>query len=290
MIRKKGGLGRGLDALLGAGAAIRSQTPPESTFAEMLRSLPVEQIVRGRYQPRQDLREDTLQELADSIRVQGMVQPIVVRPSGEDCYELIAGERRWRAAQLAGLSEVPAVVREVSDRAAIAMALIENIQREDLNPLEEATALQRLIAEFELTHQQAAEAVGRSRAAVTNLLRLLELSEEVRRLVQDRKLDVGHARALLTLPHALQREAARQVLLRGLSARETEELVRRLRQDDAAPASPKPVDPNIRSLQENLSERLGARVQLRHDTSGKGRMVIHYNNLDELDGIIARVK
>lgn len=290
MIRKKGGLGRGLDALLGAGAAIRSQTPPESTFAETLRSLPVEQIVRGRYQPRQDLREDTLQELADSIRVQGMVQPIVVRPSGEDCYELIAGERRWRAAQLAGLSEVPAVVREVSDRAAIAMALIENIQREDLNPLEEATALQQLIAEFELTHQQAAEAVGRSRAAVTNLLRLLELSEEVRRLVQDRKLDVGHARALLTLPHALQREAARQVLLRGLSARETEELVRRLRQDDAAPASPKPVDPNIRSLQENLSERLGARVQLRHDTSGKGRMVIHYNNLDELDGIIARVK
>ncbi|HUM91010.1 MAG TPA: ParB/RepB/Spo0J family partition protein [Candidatus Competibacter sp.] len=290
MIRKKGGLGRGLDALLGAGAAIRSQTPPESTFAETLRSLPVEQIVRGRYQPRQDLREDTLQELADSIRVQGMVQPIVVRPSGEDCYELIAGERRWRAAQLAGLSEVPAVVREVSDRAAIAMALIENIQREDLNPLEEATALQRLIAEFELTHQQAAGAVGRSRAAVTNLLRLLELSEEVRRLVQDRKLDVGHAGAWLTLPHALQREAARQVLLRGLSARETEELVRRLRQDDAAPASPKPVDPNIRSLQENLSERLGARVQLRHDTSGKGRMVIHYNNLDELDGIIARVK
>ncbi|HRF63545.1 MAG TPA: ParB/RepB/Spo0J family partition protein [Candidatus Competibacter sp.] len=290
MIRKKGGLGRGLDALLGAGAAIRNQAPPESTFAEMLCSLPVEQIVRGRYQPRQDLREDTLQELADSIRVQGVVQPIVVRPSGEDCYELIAGERRWRAAQLAGLSEVPAVVREVSDRAAIAMALIENIQREDLNPLEEATALQRLIAEFELTHQQAAEAVGRSRAAVTNLLRLLELSEEVRRLVQDRKLDVGHARALLTLPHALQREAARQVLLRGLSARETEELVRRLRQDDAAPASPKPVDPNIRSLQENLSERLGARVQLRHDTSGKGRMVIHYNNLDELDGIIARVK
>lgn len=290
MIRKKGGLGRGLDALLGAGAAIRNQAPPESTSAEMLCSLPVEQIVRGRYQPRQDLREDTLQELADSIRVQGVVQPIVVRPSGEDCYELIAGERRWRAAQLAGLSEVPAVVREVSDRAAIAMALIENIQREDLNPLEEAAALQRLIAEFELTHQQAAEAVGRSRAAVTNLLRLLELSEEVRRLVQDRKLDVGHARALLTLPHALQREAARQVLLRGLSARETEELVRRLRQDDAAPASPKPVDPNIRSLQENLSERLGARVQLRHDTSGKGRMVIHYNNLDELDGIIARVK
>jgi len=290
MIRKKGGLGRGLDALLGAGAAARSQARPEPAFAETLCSLPVERIVRGRYQPRQDLREDTLHELAESIRAQGVVQPIVVRPlDEEDRYELIAGERRWRAAQLAGLREVPAVVREVPDRAAIAMALIENIQREDLNPLEEATALQRLIAEFELTHQQAAEAVGRSRAAVSNLLRLLELGEEVRQLVRDRKLDMGHARALQPLPLALQREAARQVLLRGLSARETEALARRLRQADAAPANPKPVDPDIRSLQENLSERLGARVQLRHDTSGKGRVVIHYSSLDELDGIIARV-
>ncbi len=290
MIRKKGGLGRGLDALLGAGAAARSEAPSDSGFSETLRSLPVERIVRGRYQPRQDLREDTLHELAESIRAQGVVQPIVVRPLDGGRYELIAGERRWRAAQLAGLSEVPAVVREASDRAAIAMALIENIQREDLNPLEEATALQRLIVEFELTHQEAAEAVGRSRAAVTNLLRLLDLSEDVRQLVRDRKLDMGHARALLPLPPALQREAARQVLLRGLSARETEELARRMRQADAAPSSPKPVDPDIRSLQENLSERLGARVQLRHDTSGKGRVVIHYNNLDELDGIIARVK
>ena len=292
MIRKKGGLGRGLDALLGAGAAAaaRGEAAPEAPANETLRHLPVERIVRGRYQPRQDLREDTLRELAESIRAQGVVQPVVVRPLGEGRYELIAGERRWRAAQLAGLREVPAVIREVPDRAAIAMALIENIQREDLNPLEEATALQRLIAEFNLTHQQAAEAVGRSRTAVTNLLRLLDLTEDVQQAVRDRKLDMGHARALLPLPPALQREAAHQVLLRGLSARETEELARRLQQATAAPPRTKPQDPNIQSLQDNLSERLGARVQLRHDTSGKGRVVIHYNNLDELDGIIARVK
>jgi ParB family chromosome partitioning protein len=223
-----------------------------------------------------------LHELAESIRAQGVVQPIVVRPLDGGRYELIAGERRWRAAQLAGLSEVPAVVREVTDRAAIAMALIENIQ---------ATALQRLIVEFELTHQEAAEAVGRSRAAVTNLLRLLDLSEDVRQLVRDRKLDMGHARALLPLPPALQREAARQVLLRGLSARETESLVRRLRQSVIAPSPPaKPADPDLRRLQDNLSERLCARVQVRHNASGKGRVVIHYNSLDELDGIITRVK
>ncbi|HRD66040.1 MAG TPA: ParB/RepB/Spo0J family partition protein [Candidatus Competibacter sp.] len=290
MIRKKGGLGRGLDALLGAGAATaRSEKAQEVSADEVLRQLPVECIVRGRYQPRQDLREDTLRELAESIRAQGVVQPVVVRPIGDGRYELIAGERRWRAAQLVELREVPAVVREVSDQAAIAMALIENIQREDLNPLEEAAALQRLIDEFGLTHQQAAEAVGRSRTAVTNLLRLLELSEEVGQLVRERKLDMGHARALLPLPPTLQREAARQVLLRGLSARETEDLVRHLQQT-AAPPRAKSLDPNIRSLQDDLSERLGARVQLRHDASGKGRVVIHYNNLDELDGIIARVK
>ena len=290
MIKRKGGLGRGLDALLGASMAARGETAPDLVAAETLRQLPVEQIQRGRYQPRQDLREDTLQELAESIRAQGVVQPVVVRPIGEDRYELIAGERRWRAAQLAGLREVPAVVRHVSDRAAIAMALIENIQREDLNPLEEATALQRLIAEFELTHQQAAEAVGRSRTAVTNLLRLLELTEDVRQLVRDRKLDMGHARALLPLPAPLQREAAHQVLLRGLSARETEELARRLQQRGAAPAPTPPIQPDVRLLQDDLAERLGARVQVRHATSGKGRLVIHYNTLDELDGIIARVK
>jgi ParB family chromosome partitioning protein len=291
MIRKKGGLGRGLDALLGAGMVARNETAADAPLQETLQSLPVERIVRGHYQPRQDLREDTLQELAESIRAQGLVQPIIVRPVGEGRYELIAGERRWRAAQLAGLREVPAIIRKVPDRAAIAMALVENIQREDLNPLEEATALQRLIAEFELTHQQAAEAVGRSRAMVTNLLRLLELSEEVRQWVLERKLEMGHARALLPLPPPLQREAAQQVLLRGLSTRETEDLVRRLLQQEQMP-TPRTAssDPNIRSLQDDLSERLGARVQLRHDRSGKGRVVIHYNNLDELDGIIARVR
>lgn len=293
MIRKKGGLGRGLDALLGAGltAANRSETPAEPVFPETLRPLPVEQITKSRYQPRQMLQEDSLHELADSIRAQGLVQPIVVRPLGGERYELIAGERRWRAAQLAGLSEIPAIVREVPEQAAMAMALIENIQREDLNPLEEATALQRLIAEFALTHQQAAEAVGRSRASVTNLLRLLDLTEEVRRLIHERKLEMGHARALLPLPADLQREAAHQVLLRGLSARETEDLVRRLlKQETLPPPRDKSLDPNIRSLQDDLSERLGARVQLRQDTSGKGRMVVHYNSLDELDGIIARMK
>ena len=297
MIKKKGGLGRGLDALLGAGAAaaaVRGE-PDDATssipVAETLRSLPVERIQRGRYQPRQDFREDTLQELAASIRVQGIVQPVLVRPLSGDRYELIAGERRWRAAQLAGLRDVPAVIRDVPDQAAIAVSLIENIQREDLNPLEEAAALQRLINEFQLTHQQAAEAVGRSRAAVTNLLRLLELSEDVRQLVMARKLDMGHARALLPLPPALQREAAHQVLLRGLSVRETEQLAQRLQQSDAAPAPPvKLIDPDIHLLQNDLSQRLGARVQVRHGASGKGSVVIQYNSLDELDGIIAKMK
>ncbi len=288
MIKRKGGLGRGLDVLLGAA---RGEAPSDPPPAETLRQLPVERICRGRYQPRLDLREDTLQDLAESIRAQGVVQPLLVRPLGEDRYELIAGERRWRAAQLAGLREVPAVIREVPDQAAIAVALIENIQREDLNPLEEAVALQRLAAEFALTHQQTAEAVGRSRAAVSNLLRLLELTEEVQQLVRERKLDMGHARALLPLSPPLQREAAHQVLLRGLSARETESLVQRLRQSVSAPSPlAKPADPDLRRLQDNLSERLCARVQVRHNASGKGRVVIHYNSLDELDGIITRVK
>lgn len=301
MIRKKGGLGRGLDALLGA-AAVREGsgtgetrqddlTVPGRFTTETLRSLPVECIERGRYQPRQDLREDTLQELAASIGAQGVVQPVLVRPLGGDRYELIAGERRWRAAQLAGLRAVPAVIREIPDQAAIAVALIENIQREDLNPLEEAAALQRLINEFQLTHQQAADAVGRSRTTITNLLRLLELSEDVRQLVMARKLDMGHARALLPLPSALQREAAHQVLLRGLSVRETEQLAQRLQQSDVAPTPPvKSIDPDIHLLQNDLSQRLGARVQVRHGASGKGSVVIQYNSLDELDGIIAKMK
>ena len=288
MIRKKGGLGRGLDALLGAA---RGEPVPESGATEILRQLSVESIERGRYQPRQDLREDSLQELAESIRAHGVVQPVLVRPLGGDRYELIAGERRWRAAQLAGLREVPAVIRDLPDRAAIAVALIENIQRENLNPLEEAAALHRLITEFELTHQQAAEAVGRSRATISNLLRLLDLSEDVQRLVRERKLDMGHARALLPLPPVLQREAALQVQLRGLSARETEQLVRRLQQDDPAESSPvKLPDPDIHRFENDLAERLGARVRVRHGASGKGSVVIHYNSLDELDGILSRVK
>lgn len=290
MIPKKGGLGRGLDALLGA--ATRGQLAAESSVVtETLRQLPVEWIERGRYQPRQDLREDTLQELAESIRAQGVVQPVLVRPLGVDRYELIAGERRWRAAQLAGLREIPAVIRDLPDRAAMAVALIENIQRENLNPLEEAAALQRLIAEFELTHQQVAEAVGRSRATISNLLRLLDLTEDVQRLVRERKLEMGHARALLSLPPALQREAAHQVQLRGLSVRETEQLARRLQQDGLVePLPAKLPDPDIHQFETDLAERLGARVRVRHGASGKGSVVIHYNTLDELDGIIARVK
>ena len=283
---KKRGLGRGLEALLGPVTVSGGGVAVEET----LRLLPIEQIVRSRYQPRLVIRQESLQELADSIRAQGLVQPIIVRVAVAGRYELIAGERRWRAAQLAGLSEVPALVRAVSDQAAMAMALIENIQREDLNPLEEAQALKRLIEEFTMTHQQAAESIGRSRTTVSNLLRLLELCEEVRQLVQDYKLEMGHARALLPLAPALQQEAARQVLLRGLSVRETEALVKRLQNSPIQPPTRRTLDPDIRALQEDLAARLGARVLVQHSPSGKGRLVIHYSNLDELDGILGRVK
>ena len=283
---KKRGLGRGLDALLGPLNVIGGGAAIEET----LRLLPIEQIMRSRYQPRLNIRQESLQELADSIRAQGLVQPIVVRAAVAGRYELIAGERRWRAAQLAGLPEVPALVREVSDQVAMAMALVENIQREDLNPLEEAQALKRLIEEFTMTHQQVAETIGRSRATVTNLLRLLELSEEVRQLVQDQRLEMGHARALLPLPPALQQELARQVARRGLSVRETEAWVKRLQNGPATPSANRAPDPDIRNLQEDLSARLGTRVLVRHGASGKGRLVIHYNTLDELDGILNRVK
>jgi len=283
---KKRGLGRGLDALLGPLNVIGGGPAIEET----LRLLPIEQIMRSRYQPRLNLRQESLQELADSIRAQGLVQPIVVRVAVAGRYELIAGERRWRAAQLAGLPEVPALVREVSDQVAMAMALVENIQREDLNPLEEAQALKRLIEEFTMTHQQAAETIGKSRATVSNLLRLLELSEEVRQLVQEDRLEMGHARALLPLPPALQQELARQVARRGLSVRETEAWVKRLQNGPAAPSATRASDPDIRNLQEDLSARLGTRVLVQHGSSGKGRLVIHYNTLDELDGILDRVK
>lgn len=284
MSSKKPRLGRGLDALLGAAAP--------STAKDELRKLPVELMQRGKYQPRTHMDPAALAELAESIKAQGIVQPIVVRPLAGGNYEIIAGERRWRAAQLAGLETVPAVVRDIPDEAAIAIALIENIQRENLNPIEEAAALQRLIDEFHMTHQQVAESVGRSRAAVTNLLRLLALNPDVRTLLETGKMDMGHARALLALTGAVQSQAAQQVVEKGLSVRETEQLVRRWLEQVPAkrPPSPPAIDPNIRALQDRLSEQLGARVQIAHATNGKGRLTIEYNSADELEGILARIR
>ncbi|HVC29678.1 MAG TPA: ParB/RepB/Spo0J family partition protein [Steroidobacteraceae bacterium] len=281
-----------------AGAAAAEAAAP----AEELARLPLELLQRGRYQPRIDMRPETLEELAASIRAQGVVQPIVVRPiappaAGEpQRYEIIAGERRWRAAQIAGLTGIPAVIRRIPDEAAIAVALIENIQRESLNPLEEARALERLINEFELTHAQAAEAVGRSRAAVSNLLRLLELAPEVGALVERRELEMGHARALLALPGRRQQaEVAAIVARKGLSVRDTEALVRRMQQrgrDGEAAAgegSAAAGDPDVRRLERELADRLGAKVAIQHSQGGKGRLVVTYNSLDELDGILAHI-
>lgn len=294
MVTKKRGLGRGLDALLGniePAVPVPSPAPAAAPRDSELRNLPVELIRRGKYQPRVDMHTESLDDLAASIRAQGVVQPIVVKPDGKGEYEIIAGERRWRAAQIAGLQEIPAVVRDVPDKAAMAMALIENIQRENLNPMEEANALQRLIDEFTLTHQEVAEAVGRSRAAVSNLLRLLELNEDLKRMVEQRALEMGHARALLALKGAAQSAAAREVVAKGLSVRETERLVRRLLAEaPAKPAATRGVDPDIRRIESDLSEKLGAGVKFEHGAKGKGKLIIHYNSLDELDGILARIK
>jgi ParB family chromosome partitioning protein len=275
---------------------------------EELARLPLDLLQRGRYQPRIDMRPETLQELADSIKAQGVVQPIVVRPvdgSGQGLapggngplgpsqrYEIIAGERRWRAAQMAGLTEIPAVIRRIPDEAAIAVALIENIQREDLNPLEEARALQRLITEFELTHQEAAEAVGRSRAGVSNLLRLLELAPEVSERVERREIEMGHARALLALSNLKQQiEVAKLIVKGGLSVRGTEDLVRRLQQSPGLKSGEAvPLDPNVNRLEQELGEKLGAKVAIQHSAGGKGRLVVSYNSLDELDGILAHIQ
>lgn len=289
MTVKKRGLGRGLDALLGS---IEPEGAGRGTSAQEgeLRHLPVDLVRRGKFQPRVDMHPESLEDLANSIRAQGVVQPIVVKPAGVGQYEIIAGERRWRAAQLAGLQEIPAVVRDVPDQAAMAMALIENIQRENLNPMEESNALQRLINEFQLTHQEVAEAVGRSRAAVSNLLRLLELNDDVKRMLEQRQLEMGHARALLALKGSGQSAAAHTVVDKGLSVRETEHLVRRLSSDAAPKAAPARLDPDIRRLQEELSEKLGAGVQVLHGAKGKGKLTIHYNSLDELDGILAHIK
>ncbi len=330
MSEKKPALGRGLADLLGgsrsranvpaaavpiappttaapvatdaATAAAASANAPPRSGGDELAHLPVAQLTRGKYQPRVDMRQEALEELAISIRNQGVIQPIVVRPlanpaTGAPRYEIIAGERRWRAAQIAGLTTIPAIIRRVPDEAAIAMALIENIQREDLNPLEEARALERLIAEFGVTHQQAAEAVGRSRAAVSNLLRLLELAPEVAELLEKRSLEMGHARALLPLTLRRQQvEVARLVVGDGLSVRQTESLVRQLlvpgseknpARNNLSAAKP---DPNIAALQQDLTERLGAKVLIQQGSGGKGKLTVSYNSLDELDGILSRIR
>ncbi|HEY3786701.1 MAG TPA: ParB/RepB/Spo0J family partition protein [Steroidobacteraceae bacterium] len=304
MMHKKPTLGRGLADLLGQTAsrpappfASNEPAPASSPPAEQLAKLPLDLLQRGRYQPRIDMRPETLQDLADSIKAQGVVQPIVVRPvdtprPGESQrYEIIAGERRWRAAQIAGLSEIPAVIRHIPDEAAIAVSLIENIQRENLNPLEEARALQRLITEFALTHQQAAEAVGRSRVGVTNLLRLLELAPEVSERVERREIEMGHARALLAFANRQhQVEVSTLIVTKGLSVRETEALVRRMQHSPASPDAPaRGADPNVQRLEQDLADKLGARVAIQHTTAGKGRLIVSYNSLDELDGILGHI-
>ncbi len=276
-------LGRGLDALLGA-----YEAPAEK---DELRQIPIDQLQRGKYQPRTHMNAEALEELAASIKAQGVVQPIVARPLAAGNYEIIAGERRWRAAQLAGLETVPAVVRQIPDEAAIAIALIENIQRENLNPVEEANAFTRLIDEFHMTHQQVADAVGRSRAAVTNLLRLLTLNPDVRELLENARMDMGHARALLALEGKDQSQAAHQVVDKGLSVRETENLVRRrLSKPAGHKTAGTRMDPDTRALAQQISEKLGAKVRIQHNAKGKGRLVIEYTTLDELDGILAHLR
>jgi len=303
--KRKRGLSKGLDALLSSNEAYQRQPEEVSVEGEGeaseqqaqrpprdgdLRHLPVELMQRGRYQPRKDMSADALEELAESIRAQGVMQPIVVRPLGDNRYEIIAGERRWRAAQMAELDAIPAVIREVPDEAAIAMSLIENIQRENLNPMEEALALSRLKEEFGLTHQQVADAVGKSRAMVTNLLRLMSLEADVKKLLEHGDLEMGHARALLSLTGAKQVEAARTVVAKGLSVRQTETLVREFEKEKPAKPAPAKEDPNVRHLINDLSDRLGAPVQIQQGNAGKGKLVISYNNLDELDGILAHIK
>jgi ParB family transcriptional regulator, chromosome partitioning protein len=288
-VAKKRGLGeKGLGALLkGTSVATGARGDQDKTMHE----LPVELIQRGKYQPRRDMDPDALEELAESIRQQGVMQPIVVRPISEGRYEIIAGERRWRATQLAGLDRVPAVVRDVPDEAAVAMALIENIQRENLNAMEEAMALHRLQEEFELTQGEVAQAVGKSRTTVTNLLRLLNLSNEVRVMLEHGDLEMGHGRAMLTLSDEQQIDVARLVESKSLSVRQTEALVRKLQTQSAAEGKkekPK-ADRDVLRLQEDLSDKLGAVVALDHGARGKGKLVIKYNSLEELDGIISHI-
>ena len=297
MNAKKKRLGRGLDALLSKPVA-ETVAVTGVDSEQPLKQIPVDLLQRGQYQPRIDIRQDSLEDLANSIRAQGVVQPIVARPvarAGESQrYEIVAGERRWRAAQMAGLDDIPTIVRDIPDEGAIAMSLIENIQREDLNPLEEARALDRLIREFDLTHADAAKAVGRSRAAVSNLLRLLDLSEKVKSMLSSREIEMGHARALLSISNAVQQhDAARQIVRNGLSVRETERLVKRMRDGggEARPAKKAAgANADIRRLEVEVSEKLGAKVSVQHTQKGSGRLVINYNSLDELDGILKHIR
>jgi len=287
MAPKKRGLGRGLDALLGS----ENKKKDLPTKGPILDEIPVEWIVPGKFQPRKVMDDDALQELAASIRAQGVMQPIVLRTIsgvGENLrYEIIAGERRWRATQLAGLEKIPAVIKDVNDEAAVAMSLIENIQREDLNPMEEALALQRLIEEFDLTHQEIADAVGKSRTAVTNYLRLNNLNPEVSQMLAHGDLEMGHARALLSLSFESQAKAAKEIASQQLNVRQAEAMVRKILASSNNPKKSKSVDSDTRQLENSLSDRLGQTVTIQHSTKGKGKLIIKYNSLDELDGILA---
>ncbi len=279
MNTKRKGLGRGLDALLGGDEAPR----------DALTTLPVARIRPGRYQPRTKMDQEALAELAASIKSQGLMQPVLVRPVDRDRYELIAGERRWRASQMAGLQEIPALVREVADESALAMSLIENIQRENLNPMEEAAGLQRLVDEFRMTHEQAADAVGRSRSATTNLLRLLRLAKPVQGMVMEGVLEMGHARALLALEGARQVEAAKRIAARGMSVRETEALVGKLQRGQTTRRAAPP-DRDLARLEEEVSSRLGTTVEIRPGSKGRGRIILQYSNLDHLDQLLKKLR
>jgi ParB family chromosome partitioning protein len=281
MIHKKRGLGRGLSELLG-------DVSPAPEKTQDVQTLPIEFLQRGKYQPRKDMDPDKLRELADSILAQGIIQPIIVRKLHDDKYEIIAGERRWRAAQLAEQSDVPVVVRDIDDRTVMAIALIENIQREDLSALEEAEALKRLQDEFELTHQQIASAVGKSRTTITNLLRLLDLASEVKTLLGKGLLEMGHARALLGLEEAMQVEIANKAVKQSLTVRVVEKLVRE-QQEEKPIAVSKKIDPDTLRLQQEIGDRIGAKVEINHQQNGKGRLVINYSSLEELDGIVRKI-
>ena len=300
MSAKKRGLGRGLDALLSSSKP--APTPVNQDTAEVspvieqsvdgpksdLQKLAIEFLHSGKYQPRKDMSEEALEELASSIRSQGIIQPIVVRPIAENSYEIIAGERRWRAAQIAKLDVVPCIIKDVPDEAAVAIALIENIQREDLNAMEEAIALSRLLNEFELTHQQVAEAVGKSRTTVTNLLRLNNLNDDVKILLEHGDIEMGHARCLLALEGESQSDAARLAVAKALTGRETEKLVRSIL-EPAPKKEPLEKDPDVKQLEQQLADNLGAKVEINYNKKGKGKLVISYTNLDELDGILHRI-